>query len=96
MTTKGWQRRFQDPITLPDGRNLLTLRDAGEYIAALPAKTAQQPHWQTAAAELLTAAEQGGILMLAEIAMRRAINHGREPPPKEPRRKAVKRYKIIR
>ena len=28
--------RFYDPIILPDGRKLLTLRDAAEYIAALP------------------------------------------------------------
>ena len=28
--------RFYDPIILPDGRKLLTLRDAAEYITALP------------------------------------------------------------
>jgi hypothetical protein len=96
MAAKGWQRRFDDPIALPNGRELATLRDAGEYIAALPAKTAREPHWQTAAGELLISAEQGGILMLAEIAMRKAIHHGQDPPAKEPRRKAVKRYRIIR
>jgi len=96
MTAKGWQRRFDDPIALPDGRELVTLRDASEYIAALPARTARQPHWQTAAGELLISAEQDGIIMLAEIAMRKAINHGREPPVMEPRRKAVKRYRVIR
>lgn len=96
MAAKGWSRRFETPIALADGRDLVTLRDAGEYIAALPAKTAQESHWQTAAGELLISAEQGGIIMLAEIAIRKAINHGREMPPKAPRRKAAKRYKIIR
>ena len=47
------------------------------------------------AGELLISAEQGGIIMLAEIAMRRAINDGRAPPL-EPRRKTAKRYRIIR
>jgi hypothetical protein len=31
-----WFKRFYDPIILPDGRKLLTLRDAAEYITALP------------------------------------------------------------
>jgi hypothetical protein len=96
MTANGWARRFETPIALGDGRELVTLRDAGEYIASLPAKTAGQTHWQTAAGELLISAERSGILMLAEIAMRKAINHGREPPPLAPRRKAPKVYRVIR
>ena len=28
--------KFDDPIPLPDGGQLVTLRDAGNYIAALP------------------------------------------------------------
>ena len=31
-----WFKRFYDPIILPDGRKLLTLGDAAEYIAAMP------------------------------------------------------------
>ena len=38
---KGWQRRFDDPIFLQDGRQLVTLQDAGNYIAKLP-KAEQQ------------------------------------------------------
>jgi hypothetical protein len=26
-----WSARFDDPIVLPDGRELVTLRDAGDY-----------------------------------------------------------------
>jgi hypothetical protein len=32
----GWQRKFDDPIPLPDGRMLVTLKDAGDYITSLP------------------------------------------------------------
>jgi hypothetical protein len=31
-----WFKRFYDPIVLPDGRKLPTLRDADEYITELP------------------------------------------------------------
>jgi len=33
---RGWDRTLDDPILLPDGRELRTLRDAGNYIASLP------------------------------------------------------------
>jgi len=32
----GWSRYFDDPITLPRGRALVTLRDAATYITGLP------------------------------------------------------------
>jgi len=38
---KGWKRPFEDPIPLPDRRELVTLEDAGNYITKLP-KTDQQ------------------------------------------------------
>jgi len=34
-----WSRPFEDPIILPDGRTLRTLRDAASYVMALPGKT---------------------------------------------------------
>ena len=70
-----------------------TLRDAGEYLTALP--QAEQ-HWQTAAHELIMAAERGGIVMLAEIAVRQALAHGQPKPSPAPRKKAAKKYRIIR
>jgi hypothetical protein len=33
---QGWKRRFDDPIPLPRGRQLVTLEDAGTYITKLP------------------------------------------------------------
>ncbi|MGY8662525.1 hypothetical protein Q3C01_09170 [Bradyrhizobium sp. UFLA05-109] len=34
MAERGWGRRFEDPIEV-DHRELVTLHDAGEYVAAL-------------------------------------------------------------
>lgn len=65
-----WSRPFDAPIALPDGREITTLRQAGEYITPLLAREHNQPHWQTAMQHLISAAEHGGIVMLAEIAMR--------------------------
>jgi hypothetical protein len=45
---------------LDDGRELLTLLDAGRYVTGLPKKEQDKLHWQTAARELLMAAERGG------------------------------------
>jgi hypothetical protein len=91
-----WSRTLDDPIPLPDGRELTTLREAGEYITALPEAEHDAPHWQLAMRCLIDAATCGGILMLAEIAMGRAINHERAKPPPSPRSKLAKRYKIVR
>ena len=52
---------------------LRALRDAGEYIQALPRGKYRQPEWQIAAEMLLAAVEGSGPLMFAEIAMRKAL-----------------------
>ena len=57
-----------------------TPRDAGEYVTKLSKADQAKPHWQTAAHELIMAAERGAILMLAEIAMRQVLAHGRPQP----------------
>jgi hypothetical protein len=49
-----------------------------------------------AAAMLMQAAEDGAPVMLAEIAMRRALNADGEPEPPTPRRKRAKKYRIVR
>ena len=38
MAETGWQRKFEDPIPLPSGKALVTLRDAADYITSLPKK----------------------------------------------------------
>jgi hypothetical protein len=53
MNAKGWSRRFFDPIILPDGRKLLTLRDAATYIIGLPKAEHEAEEWQNAMETLL-------------------------------------------
>jgi len=55
-----WDRTFDDPIILPDGRELVTLRDAGRYITGLPKAKQRKPQWVLATKLLLSAAESGG------------------------------------
>jgi hypothetical protein len=45
---------------------------------------------------LISAAENGGIVTMARIAMLRALNHGDPDPAPTPRRKRAKRYRIVR
>jgi hypothetical protein len=80
MNAAGWARKFDTPIAIDDGAVLTKLRDAGRYVTALPKAEQSKPHWQTAARELLMAAERGGIMMLAEIAMRQALQAGKPKP----------------
>jgi hypothetical protein len=87
----GRSRRFDDPIALPDGGELVTLRDAGVYIVALAPREAKQPHWQTAMQYLILTAEKDGIVMLARIAVAKALAVGKAQAEPEPRRKRAKK-----
>jgi hypothetical protein len=91
-----WSRPFDDPIALPDGRELTTLRQAADYITSLPAKVQQRAEWQAAAEALLLVVERRGDPMLARIGMLRALNAGKPPPDPAPRRKRAKVYRLIR
>ena len=44
---------------------------------------------------LIDAADRGGIVMLARIAVLRALNHDEPDPSIAPRRKRVKLYKLL-
>jgi hypothetical protein len=43
-----WSTPFDDPIPLPDGQKLVTLKDATTYITTLPKKESALSEWQTA------------------------------------------------
>jgi hypothetical protein len=45
--------RVDDPIVLPDGRQLVTLKDAGTYITKLPKAEHEAPDWQAAMEALI-------------------------------------------
>jgi hypothetical protein len=74
-----WYKRFHDPIVLPDGRELRTLRDAAEYIIALPKAEHDAADWQVAMETLLLVAERDGPETLARIAVRKALNRQSKP-----------------
>jgi hypothetical protein len=69
-----WLASFEDPIPLADGRQLLTLRDAADYIMGLPKAEHSAPEWQAAMEALILVAETGGPTMLARIGVMRALN----------------------
>lgn len=68
-----WSTSFEDPIILPDGRKLLTLKDAADYVTKLPKKESDLPEWQ-AAIEALMLCSRGGDTMLARIGVVKALN----------------------
>jgi hypothetical protein len=68
-----WDRRFADPIELP-GKNLITLRDAAEYITELPKAEHDADQWQAAMQALLLVAEHDGPTMFACIGIMQALN----------------------
>ena len=74
MPTTDLRRRFEDPIPLPRGRQLATLKDAADYITKLPKADHESAPWQVAIEALIMAAEDRGPLMHARIGVMRALN----------------------
>jgi hypothetical protein len=74
----GWRRR--EPIKLPRGRKLVTLRDAGNYITKLSKAEHEAPEWLAAMEALILVAENNGPTMFVRIGVMRALNrhHVRE------------------
>jgi len=69
------------PVRLSNGRELVTLRDAGDYIAKLPKRDQDSDAWQLAVRELLKAADgRGPWRFFAGLAIMRAL-YGRTKPP---------------
>ena len=85
MADRGRKRRFDDPIPLPRGRQLVTLEDAGKFITKLPKAEQQDPAWQTAVEALILVAQTNGPTMFARIGVMQALNrhHVREFNPKQ-------------
>jgi len=91
-----WQTKFYEPIPLPKGRSLVTLRDAANYIVKLPKAEQQQPEWLTATQTLLLVVERNGDPMMARIAMLQALHRHEPKAAPAPRRKRAKVYRIGR
>ena len=71
---RGWKRRFEEPISLPRGRQLVTLQDAGKYITKLPKADHEAQEWLAAMEALILVATLGGPTMMARIGFMRALN----------------------
>jgi hypothetical protein len=71
---KGWQRRFDDPIPLPRGRQLVTPEEAGKFITKLPKAEHDADEWQAAMEALLLVVTLDGPTMFARIGVMQALN----------------------
>ena len=91
-----WSKKFDDPISIDGGKKLATLKDAALYIQALTKREQNLPHWQLAIETLINTAEGRDLIFHANIAMLKALHHDKPAPPTAPRRKAVKRFNVIR
>jgi hypothetical protein len=61
-----WSNRFDEPIELPDGRKLRTLKEAIAWLAKeIPKKEHALPKVQTAARMVTEAAENNGPMVFA-------------------------------
>jgi hypothetical protein len=76
-----WSRRFDEPIELPDGKKLRTLKEAIAWLAKeIPKSEHALPKVQTAARMATEAAENNGPMIFAQMGMLQAIHrhHVRE------------------
>jgi hypothetical protein len=69
-----WTRKFDEPIPVPKGRRLVTLRDAGDYVAKLPKAKHMTAEWQAAMLALMLVVDLNGPTMMARIGIMRALN----------------------
>lgn len=84
---------FDDPIPLPGGGELITLRDAADYITELPKREHDAPEWRAAIEALMLVAEHGGDTILPRIGIMRALYPGETAPT--PRKKRARKYRIV-
>jgi hypothetical protein len=91
-----WDQRFFDPIELPDGKPLVTLRDAARCVLKLPKAERELPHWQTAVECLILVGDHGGDTMFPHLAMLKALHRYETKAAPAPRRKRAKVYKVVR
>ena len=74
-----WDSRFAEPIELPGGVRLASLRDAIVHLVnTVPSSERGTPVILTAAELITSAAERGGPIKFARIATLRALNRHAE------------------
>jgi hypothetical protein len=90
-----WDQQFFDPIGLPGGRKLFTLRDAALHITKLPKAEHDVDEWQAAMQALMLVAERDGPTMLARIGIMRTLHRHKPKAAPAARRKWAKVYRIV-
>lgn len=68
-----WSKRFEEPIQLPDGSQLFTLRQAAKHILTLSKADHRANEWRTAMCKIIEAADHGAPTCLARAELLRAI-----------------------
>jgi hypothetical protein len=71
-----WERPFDQPVPLPNGAPARTLRDAANYIRALPKSERETPECRLAIQMLIDAAEDRGPMLFAKVGTGRADRTG--------------------
>jgi hypothetical protein len=71
-----WLRKFSEPIVLPNGKKLVTLRDAIAWLAKSAPPSEHDTHEVQIAAHCVTEAAESP-LVFARIAMLQAINRNK-------------------
>ena len=69
----GWDAEFSEPILLPRGKKLTTLRDAAIFITKLPKAEHDADEWQAAMQALMLVADHDGPTMFARIGVMRGL-----------------------
>jgi hypothetical protein len=70
----GLEAAIRRSHSLPRGRQLVTLRDARDYIAKLPKAEHMTAEWQAAMFALMLVIDLNGPTMMARIGIMRALN----------------------
>ena len=74
ISNRGWARKFDEPIALPDGRALRTLRDAGTTSPSFRKPNTRRRNGRAAMEALILVADLGGPTMFARIGIMKALN----------------------
>jgi hypothetical protein len=78
LSVVSWRRRFDEPIELPNGWKLVTLKDAIAWLAKeIPESEHGMKEVQVAAPCITEAAENGRPIIFARMGMMQAINRHR-------------------
>jgi hypothetical protein len=96
MADNGWHRTFDDPIPLPDGRELRTLRDAGNFIAKLPKAEHDAPEWESGHPSLDAGRRTPRGYDAASHRHHESLRRHHQPPEPTPRKKRAKKHRVIR